>query len=228
MTSSWSNNNQTVTFSFRPGAQLPTDKDSSKLAQYALSFKEGSIRDANGTGRNNYWFRTSPAQINKVGYKFTVAADTTNPKMSAITPVNKDELTTSTADRIRAQFSETMALYPNNMAGKPIPDTTNTGYAATAENFRFFVSPVGTTTMPDSTTTLPGGFDLNTVGSDVLNTGFLPTGAKYYDGDATRSTVELTPGTSGSNALFASTTINGANHNTATSDPDVRHQPGGW
>ncbi|MBC7542716.1 MAG: Ig-like domain-containing protein, partial [Candidatus Sericytochromatia bacterium] len=52
-TSAWTNSNQTVTFTFRPGAHLPSDKDASRVPLYAVSFKDTTIRDAAGTGRSD-------------------------------------------------------------------------------------------------------------------------------------------------------------------------------
>jgi hypothetical protein len=209
-TAAWSNNNQTVTFTFRPGAKLPTDKDASKLPQYAVSFKDGSIRDAAGTGRDDSWFRVSPAQVGRVGYKFTVAADTTSPSLTSITPVNKDALATSaTTDAIRAQFSETMALFPGNNGGNSIPANTDAGYAATNTNFRYFVSPNGVTTLPDGTSILSGGFDFGLTSGP--STGITPRSAKFYDGDATRSTIEMVPlqGDLAGGTGIAGLTVNG-------------------
>jgi hypothetical protein len=214
-TAAWSNNNQTVTFTFRPGAKLPTDKDSSKLPQYAVSFKTGSIRDAAGTGRDDSWFRVSPAQVGRVGYKFTVAADTTAPQVSSITPVNKDDADGATMDdRIRVQFSETMALFPGNNAGQSIPRNDNQNYAAEFSNYLYYVSTNGTTLYPSNganppvgavgtgQTTAPGNWRTfgafntavtNNPGGGAADGGQSPTAGKFYDGDATRSTVELTP-----------------------------------
>ena len=207
-TAAWSNNNQTVTFTFRPGAKLPTDKDSSKIPQYAVSFKDGSIRDAAGTGRSDSWFRVSPAQVGRVGYKFTVAADTTAPSVSTITAVNKDDADGTLDDRIRVQYNKSMALFPGNNGGASVPAATDAGYAALTANYLYYVSTAGGTTYPDNATAAGqtaaagtwGAFDANAGVGDPTATysgavarfgGSEPLAAKFYDGDATRSTVEL-------------------------------------
>jgi hypothetical protein len=129
-TFAWSNSNQTVTATFRAGYKLPTDKDSSKIPQYAVGFKN-AVRDAAGTGRDKRFFRVSPAQLGKNGYKFTVASDTTAPKLIGITALN-NSVTNGGKDVIRFQFSETMVLYPTAGAmttSVRIPDTDKTGDA---------------------------------------------------------------------------------------------------
>ncbi|MBC7541450.1 MAG: Ig-like domain-containing protein [Candidatus Sericytochromatia bacterium] len=207
-TPAWSNNNQTVTFTFRPGAKLPTDKDSSKIPQFAVSFKDGSIRDAAGTGRDDKWFRVSPAQVGRVGYKFTVATDTTSPQVSSITPINKDALAgAASTDRIRVQYSETMILFPGNNGGASIPAAADTATANLNTNYMYYVSPTGTTRYPDlaqvegtGTNTAPGAWQATYAafvaggagGSDGGGNG-IAAGQKIFDGDATRSTMELQP-----------------------------------
>jgi hypothetical protein len=208
-TAAWSNNNQTVTFTFRPGAKLPTDKDASKLPQYAVSFKDGSIRDAAGTGRDGYWFRVSPAQVGRQGYKFTVAADTTAPRVIGITPVNKDDTTGHTTnadilDTVRVQYSETMALFPGNNGGNSIPANTDAGWAALGDNYLYYVSQAGTTEYPDKTqnaddagtTTSAGDWNVYGFNTNNVNQGGVTPVAnstKFYDGDATRATIEFKP-----------------------------------
>ncbi|MBC7543562.1 MAG: Ig-like domain-containing protein [Candidatus Sericytochromatia bacterium] len=133
----WSNNNQTVTFTPRPGVRLPTDKDSSKLPQYAVSFKDGAIRDAAGTGRSDSWFRVSPAQVGRAGYRFTVAADTGAPVVSAITGLSGGDVAGGNTNRIRVQFNEPMHLFPANYGGKAIPGIGAPMSAARAGNFNY-------------------------------------------------------------------------------------------
>ncbi|MBC7542743.1 MAG: Ig-like domain-containing protein [Candidatus Sericytochromatia bacterium] len=208
-TSVWSNNNQTVTFKFRTGVKLPTDKDSSKLPQYAVSFKDGSIRDAAGTGRSGSWFRISPAQIGRVGFKFTVAADTTAPTVTSIGATNADvTVGSTTGDRIKVTYSEMMALYPGNMGGAQIPAAADTGRFDLGTGYMYYVSPAGTTKYPGAlgiiagvgTDAAPGVWQTtfsNFVANGLANCdlGGTPAFAKASSGDATRTIVELTPRT---------------------------------
>ncbi|MBC7543928.1 MAG: Ig-like domain-containing protein [Candidatus Sericytochromatia bacterium] len=195
MTAAWSATKKTVTFTFKPGAQLPTDKDSTKVPQYALSFKGGAIRDANGSnGRTDQWFRSSPVQSNRVGYTFTVAPDTTVPKLLTLTATNKaDDIAQNNGnpDVMLAKFSEPMALFPGDQGGLPIPrNVSGTGSALLANMFKYYVSPAGTTTRPGSI-----AFD----STSSATTGYAPfvitaggEGA-WVDGDATHTTVQLVP-----------------------------------
>jgi hypothetical protein len=178
-TFAWSNNDQTVTATFRPGYKLPTDKDSSKIPQYAVGFA-GNIRDAAGSGtRTDRFFRISPAQIGKNGYRFTVAADTTAPRLIGITALNNSP-SAGGNDAVRFQFSETMVLYPN--VNGPIPATAND--AAEALHGANYAVWANSAVKPESFT------DANGNGEGVRTVG-IAAGATLYDGDATQSTILL-------------------------------------
>lgn len=164
-TFAWSNNDQTVTATFRPGYKLPTDKDSSKIPQYAVGF-QGNIRDAAGSGtRTDKFFRVSPAQIGKNGFRFTVAADTTAPRLLGITALN-NATSNANNDAVRFQFSETMVLYPSNASVTSIPNAA-AKTITDAGNFQWFKQVAK-----------PAAFVA----------GNFPSGAALYDGDPTQST----------------------------------------
>jgi hypothetical protein len=112
----WSNNDKTVTISYLPGQKLPSDKDTARVPQYAVGFL-GALRDASGSGtRSDKFFRTQPAQAGKNGCRFTVAADTTAPRLIGAIAVN-NATTNGGNDQMRLQYSETMVLYPRNLGG---------------------------------------------------------------------------------------------------------------
>jgi hypothetical protein len=201
MTASWSESNKKVTFTFKPGAKLPTDKDATKLPKYAMSFKGGAIRDASGVnGRTDQWFRLSPVQANRVGSAFTVAADTTAPKLMGVTATNKADDAGQNGgdpDVILATFSEPMALFPGDQGGRPIPrNASGGGYALLGNIFKYYVSSLNTSNLPNGTSTLPGGFSFDNLNS--ATTGFLPLAqnsapAIWATSDQTYATVQLVP-----------------------------------
>ncbi|MBC7545365.1 MAG: Ig-like domain-containing protein [Candidatus Sericytochromatia bacterium] len=217
-TSAWSNNNQTVNFTFRPGAKLPTDKEGTLVPQYAVSFKDGPIRDAGGTARTDAWFRVSDTQVGRVGYPFTVATDTTAPQVSTITPINVDATVgATTADKVRISFSEPMMLFPGNMSGASIPGLVAAGSARLANNYHYYDSPLGTTKYPSTagtsegvgTTTAPGTWqatfaNFTAHGAALADAGGTPDSAQFYSGDATQSTIQIKP-RSGAEASAGST-----------------------
>jgi hypothetical protein len=173
-TFNWSDNDQTVTATFRPGYKLPTDKDYSKLPQYAIGFR-GGIRDAAGSGtRSSQFFRVSPAQSGRNGYTFTVAADTTWPRLINVIAINNSP-DNGGRDVLRLTFTETMTIFPGGVAapmgvspqGIPAIDDPSRS-AITSALLGYRVS----TTRPDPGTLLSDG------GTAV-----------YWNGDPTHSTV---------------------------------------
>lgn len=115
-TFAWSDDGRTVTATFRPGQKLPSDRDATRLPQYAVGFI-GSLRDAAGSGtRSERFFHTTQAQLGRNGYRFAVAADTTPPRLVSVAALNNTSANNGN-DQVRLQFSETMVLYPSNLAG---------------------------------------------------------------------------------------------------------------
>jgi hypothetical protein len=172
-TYAWSNNNQTVTATFRPGFKLPTDKDASKIPQFAVGFA-GQVRDAAGSGtRADAFFRVSPAQLGKNAFRFTVAADTTAPKLVGVTAIAN--YTGTGKSQYRAQFSEIMQITCGS--GAPAGGTLNipaTHNAKAAGNFKYDITQAHTTVT-----------DFNGTAFDAASA------VTYWDGDATNSTVSI-------------------------------------
>ncbi|MBC7542715.1 MAG: hypothetical protein H7338_08290 [Candidatus Sericytochromatia bacterium] len=106
---------------------------------------------------------------------------------------------------LQAQFSETMALFPGNMGGVSIPADSHAGYVTRNTNFRYFVSPVGSTQLGDGSTTLPGGIDFALPSSQL--SGCTPRSARFDDGDPSRMTIELAAlqGVTAGGAVFGAT-----------------------
>jgi hypothetical protein len=201
-TPAWTNDNKTVTFTLKPGYRLPTDKDATKLPKLAVSFKGGSVTDATGSySRTERLFRLAVNASNRVGYAFTVAADTTAPKLSSVTATNKADDAGQNGgdpDVILAKFSEPMVLMLGDQDGKPIPRlATGSGYALLPNMAKYYVSSQGSNGMPNGTSTLPGGFAFDNGNSAF--TGFMPLSqgagaqALWNTTDATRATLQLVP-----------------------------------
>jgi hypothetical protein len=199
LTPVWNDDNTKVTFTFKPGAMLPSDKDANKLPKYAISFK-GAIRDAIGNSRSDQWFRLSPVQANRVGATFTVAADTTAPRVIGVTTVNNADdagQNSGNPDVVQVQFSEPMALLPNDQDGKPIPrNASGSGYVLLNNMFKYYVSASSASELPNGMTTLPGGFAFDNASN--ATTGFLPlvqngAQATWASSDATRATIQFVP-----------------------------------
>jgi hypothetical protein len=185
-TFAWSNNNQTLTATLRPGVRLPADRDPNKGLAYGVSFK-GPIRDFSldpSTTASSGWFG------GKDGFHFSVAADTTPPRVVSVTPVNRDDSASGTQDRIRVQFSEPMLLFPSN-GMSPVQLPSSSTAANNAGLFKYdavFAPPAGSGTGPTQPAT-----PQNSPASVVL-----------WDGDPTGSTVLITPasGAAGNGAGF--------------------------
>jgi hypothetical protein len=184
-TFAWSNNDQTVTATLRPGFRLPADRDPNKGLAYGVSFR-GPIRDFSldpSSTATSGWFG------GKDGFHFSVAADTTPPRVLSVTPVDRDGNASGTQDRIRVQFSEPMLLFPSNGMG-PVQLPASATAATNASFFKY-----------DAVFAPAGGGPGPTQPATPQNS---PTSVVLWDGDPTGSTVVITPvsGVSGNGAGF--------------------------
>jgi hypothetical protein len=172
----WSNSDKTVTATFRSGQKLPSDRDAARVPQYAVGFS-AALRDASGSGtRSDRFFRTSPAQLGKNGYRFALAPDTTAPRLIGVTALNNASGNGGN-DQVRLQFSETMVLYPSNMAAIPNATATPERSALTLGNYEW-------TFQSDK----PAAYGAGTA---------FGGSAGFWDGDLSRSTIVLNHNTNG-------------------------------
>ena len=114
----WNGYNE-VTFSPKSGYPLPTDKDSNKVPQYRVTWKNTSspFRDRAGTyakaiSNPGTSYETGPFRVTstwKGSVPFTVCTDTTASKV--------DSITVSSSNTIKIRFNEPMALYPLGATG---------------------------------------------------------------------------------------------------------------
>ena len=207
-TTVWSSDKRTVAFTFKPGYQLPTDKDATRKIRYAVSFQGKVIRDADGVGRSTGLVRTTPAQVNRAGFTFQVAADTSAPAITVVTGLNQGDTTGGTSDRIRVQFSKPMHLFPANFGGKTIPGLAAPTSAAAAGNLKYTVKDVLTGAESDPDLLAPSGSQA----------------AVSLAEDASHSTIEFAPSnddpTAGSNKIgFTSGSTIWVRASTAITDP---------
>ena len=111
---SWSNDDKTVTFTFKDENQLPTDKDSANVPDYLVSLSgvdDGQIKDLAGISRSSEegHFKLSEGDFENA-YKFSTRSDTVKPALTGI-EVRSRENGNSEGDDIRVDFSEPMIYY---------------------------------------------------------------------------------------------------------------------
>jgi hypothetical protein len=180
-TTQWSKNDTEVVFAFRPGNQLPVDKDPARVPTFAVAFKNVSVRDAGGAARDKAWFRLQPATIGRFGYTFQPANDEILPRVVSIRPLNRDEVAgAATQDRILVQFNKTMIIYPANLpdrdgpgsfaADTSVPDVNNdSNHALSRGSYQYEVSSTKPVNGPTK----------------------VPQAVQFHSDDLTRSTVAL-------------------------------------
>jgi hypothetical protein len=133
-------NNQTVTFRFKHGYHLPSDKDATRLPTYAMTLEGKPVRALGNTTGMPARFRISPAQGGRFGVTFKVAADVTPPRIVGVTGLNRSESAGSTPlDRIRVVYSEPMHLMPLSLNGAAIPGVGSSSSATWLSHYAYAV-----------------------------------------------------------------------------------------
>ncbi len=120
---SWNSDDSEATFTFKEERALPTDKDSDKVPDYAVTFSKGgfiitapapinnSIKDKTGISRNSDYFKLTEGNFEQ-SYKFTITTDTTKPRLdSIVAQTDENSGATSEGDVIRVRFNERMVHY---------------------------------------------------------------------------------------------------------------------
>ncbi|MBT9544153.1 MAG: hypothetical protein IV090_02055 [Candidatus Sericytochromatia bacterium] len=85
---SWNADDTQVTFAFKPGKALPTDKDLARLPIYTLAFdsfgnQQRDIRDKSGVARSEKHFKLTDGDFEEA-LAFEVQADTTPPRLENV------------------------------------------------------------------------------------------------------------------------------------------------
>lgn len=182
-TATWSKGDTEVVFAFKPGYQLPVDKDPARVPYFAISFKNMNVRDAGGTGRDKSWFRIQAGAIGRYGYTFLPANDEILPRVTTIRPLNRDEIAgATTQDRILVQFNKIMMIYPTNL-----PDRDGPGPLLADSSIPDVVN--------DSNHALSRGSYLYEVASTKPVNGptKVPQAVEFFNDDPTHTTVALSP-----------------------------------
>jgi hypothetical protein len=121
-TTTWQND-QTVTFHFKPGYRLPTDKDPAKRPTIVMTL-EGKPVGAPGSSvvGDPVRFHLSVNQPGTYGVAFKPLPDTVAPRIVGVVGVNRSDAGGGAPqDRLRITFSEPMHLFPVDLGGAAIP-----------------------------------------------------------------------------------------------------------
>lgn len=112
---SWNCDDTEVTFAFKPGHWLPTDKDTDKIPDYQVVFndtqgKNGSLlKDKSGIGRANRHFKLTDGPFEE-SFKFAIKADETPPDVLKVI-AETAESGGFYGDSLQVVFSESMIVY---------------------------------------------------------------------------------------------------------------------
>jgi hypothetical protein len=106
----WNNDDTEVTFTFREGYVLPTDRRSANIPQYrvALDRDNGRIRDKSGVGNTGRKFKLTNNDF-EASFKFAIRTDTLQPGLDIVT-AKTAEMGSHLGDTISIRFTKPMAL----------------------------------------------------------------------------------------------------------------------